>query len=105
MGRNCKLQVKTVTQLWHKIYNSHIHPECVEDMFEAAGTTSPGPGFGVEYLGKYLCNLSILPSPVYLSELYLVLMDCGSVPTPIIGKLHYFSLIFNEVPPPLSCWL
>ena len=27
-------------------------------------------------------------------------MDCGSVPTPIIGKLHYFSFIFNEVLPP-----
>ena len=38
-------------------------------------------------------------------SLQLVLMDCASVPAPIIGKLHYFSLIFNESRPHLSCWL
>ena len=107
MGRNGKLQVKTVahcdTNYIIHTFTLRVQKICLRLLKQPHLVLALG--FNTKENINATFPLS-LPLQYILQDLYyLVLMDCGSVPTPIIGKLHYFSLIFNEALPPLFCWL
>ena len=73
-GRNGKLQVQTATHcsgtLSHKMYNSHIHPSCLEAVSETVETTSPCPGCRVVYC-IFTKENNIATFPLSLASLLL----------------------------------